>query len=183
MAKTLILTFIADDRPGLVDRLTETVASAGGNWLESRMAHLAEKFAGIAMIEIAAGKVAALKKALAVLEDEGFHLAVEEAKAEAPKAGATKARAPETGALHTLDLVGPDHKGILHEITHCLAERGVSVEDMETDIRDAPMSGGVMFYASAKVRLPKKLNAGELQSALEALAGSLMVDITLRKEG
>ena len=54
---------------------------------------------------------------------------------------------------------------------------------METDIRDAPMSGGVMFYASAKVRLPKTLNAGELQSALEALAGSLMVDITLRKEG
>ena len=99
MAKTLVLTFIADDRPGLVDRLSETVAAAGGNWLESRMAHLAEKFAGIAMVEIPAGKVAALKKALAVLEDEGFHLTVEEAKAEAPKAGATKARAPETGAL------------------------------------------------------------------------------------
>lgn len=173
MAKTLVLTFIADDRPGLVDRLTETVATAGGNWLESRMAHLAEKFAGIAMIEIPAGKIAALKEALAVLKDEGFHLTVEEAKAEAV----------EAGTLHTLDLVGPDHQGILHEITHCLAERGVSVEDMETDIRDAPMSGGVMFYASAKVRLPKKLNASELQSALEALAGSLMVDITLRKEG
>lgn len=31
MAKTLVLTFIADDRPGLVDRLSETVAEAGGN--------------------------------------------------------------------------------------------------------------------------------------------------------
>jgi len=173
MAKTLVLTFIADDRPGLVDRLSEMVAAAGGNWLESRMAHLAEKFAGIAMVEIPAGKVAALKKALAVLEDEGFHLTVEEAKAEVV----------EAGPLYNLDLVGPDHQGILHEITHCLAERGVSVEDMETDIRDAPMSGGEMFYAKAKVRLPKKLNAGALQSALEALAGSLMVDITLRKEG
>ena len=173
MAKTLVLTFIADDRPGLVDQLTETVATAGGNWLESRMAHLAEKFAGIAMVEIPAGKVAALKKALAVLEDEGFHLTIEEAKAEIA----------EAGPLYNLDLVGPDQSGILHEITHCLAERGVSVEDMETDIRDAPMSGGVMFYARAHVRLPKKLNASELQSALESLAGSLMVDITLRKEG
>jgi len=171
MAKTLVLTFIADDRPGLVDRLSKTVAGAGGNWLESRMAHLAEKFAGIAMIEIPAGKVGALKKALTVLQDEGFHLTVEEAKAEAA----------EAGPLYNLDLVGPDQQGILHEITHCLAERGVSVEDMETDISDAPMSGGVMFYAKAKVRLPKDLNAGELQSALEALAGSLMVDITLRK--
>ena len=172
MAKTLVLTFIADDRPGLVDRLSETVAEAGGNWLESRMAHLAEKFAGIAMVEIPAGKVATLKKALALLKDEGFHLTVEE----------TKAEAPEAGPLYNLDLVGPDQPGILHEITHCLAERGVSVEDMDTDIRDAPMSGGVMFYAKVKVRLPKKLKASELQTALEALAGSLMVDITLRKE-
>lgn len=173
MAKPLVLTFIADDRPGLVDRLSEIVSEAGGNWLESRMAHLAEKFAGIVMVEIPPGKVAALKKALEILEDEGFHLTVEEAKAEAA----------EAEPLYNLDLVGPDQPGILHEITHCLAEYGVSVEDMDTDIRDAPMSGGVMFYANGHVRLPKNLDAGELQDALEALAGSLMVDITLRREG
>jgi glycine cleavage system regulatory protein len=173
MAKTLVLTFIADDRPGLVDRLSETVSAAGGNWLESRMSHLAEKFAGIAMVEIPAEKIAGLKKALGVLEDEGFHLTVEE----------TTAEAAEAGPIYNLDLVGPDQPGILHEITHCLAERGVSVEDLDTETRDAPMSGGVMFYAKAHIRLPKALDAGELQSALEALAGSLMVDITLRKEG
>lgn len=173
MAKTLVLTFVADDRPGIVDRLSEIVSEAGGNWLESRMAHLAEKFAGIVMIEIPAGKIAGLQKTLEILENEGFHLTVEEAKAEAAQAG----------PLYNLDLVGPDQSGILHEITHCLAEHGVSVEDMDTDIRDAPMSGGVMFYANAHIRLPKNLDAGQLQSALEALAGSLMVDITLRPEG
>lgn len=172
MAKTLVLTFIADDRPGLVDRLAQTVADAGGNWLESRMANLAEKFAGIAMIEIPAGKVAALKKALTVLEKEGFHLTAEEAKTEVIAAE----------PLYQLDLVGPDQPGILHEITHCMAERGVSVEELETDIRDAPMSGGVMFFAEAQVRLPRDLDVGELQSALESLAGSLMVDISLRRE-
>ena len=172
MNKTLVLTFIAEDRPGLIERLSETVAGAGGNWLESRMAQLAEKFAGIAMIDIPAGKITALKKALAVLEDEGFHLTVEEARE----------RAPEAGPLYNLDIVGPDQSGILRDITHCLAERGVSVEDMETDIRDAPMSGGVMFYAEARIRLPKTLNANELQTALEGLAGSLMVDVALRRE-
>ncbi len=172
MAKTLVLTFIAEDRPGLVERLSETVAAQGGNWLESRMAHLAEKFAGIARIEIPAKKIAALKKALAKLEKEGFHLTVEEAREEAA----------ESGSLYNLDLVGPDQPGILRDITHCLAERGVSVEDMETDIREAPMSGGVMFYATARVRAPKSLTADELRRALEALAGSLMVDLTLRRE-
>ncbi len=53
---------------------------------------------------------------------------------------------------------------------------------METDIREAPMSGGQMFYAEAQVRVPAGLSGDELRHALEALAGSLMVDITLRRE-
>ena len=184
MEKTLVLTFIAEDRPGLVERLSETVADQGGNWLESRMAHLAAKFAGIARIEIPETNISALRKALAALEAEGFHIAVEEAgeAAETPVKAPAAAASPPAGALYTLDLVGPDQPGILRDITHCLAERGVSVEDMETDIREAPMSGGLMFYAEAQVRVPTGLGGDELRDALEGLAGSLMVDITLRRE-
>ena len=46
MVKTLVLSFIANDETGIIDRVTEIVLEAGGNWSESRMAHLAEKFAG-----------------------------------------------------------------------------------------------------------------------------------------
>lgn len=173
MAKTLVLTFIADDRPGVVDRLSETVAAAGGNWLESRMAHLAEKFAGVARVEIPGGKVASLKTALTALDEEGFHLMVEEAAEDAAPAG----------PLLNLDLVGPDHPGILRDISHCLTEHGVSVEEIETDIRGAPMGGGSLFYARARVRAPARLGEEQLRHALEALAGALMVDITLREEG
>jgi glycine cleavage system regulatory protein len=172
MAKTLVLSFIARDRPGVVERLSETVAREGGNWLESRMAHLAEKFAGVARVEIPGGKVASLKAALSALDEEGFHLMVEEAAEDAPPAG----------ALLNLDLVGPDHPGILRDISHCLAQHGVSVEEMETDIRGAPMGGGSLFYARARVRAPARLGEEQLRHALEALAGALMVDITLREE-
>ena len=173
MAKTLVLTFIAADRPGLVERLADTVAAQGGNWLESRMAHLAEKFAGIAEVEIPEANIAALWTALAALEAEGFHITVEEAG---------EAARPE-GPLLNLELMGPDQPGILRDISHCLAERGVSVEEMETDIRGAPMAGGALFTAHARVRVPAALGEDELRDALEALAGALMVDITLREEG
>ena len=43
---TLVLTVIGRDRPGLVDTLSGVVAEHGGNWEESRMAHLADRFAG-----------------------------------------------------------------------------------------------------------------------------------------
>ena len=70
MSKTLILTFIADDRPGLVERIAQTVADAGGNWLDSRMAHLAAKFAGVAEVEVNDGDIAKLEAALRGLDAE-----------------------------------------------------------------------------------------------------------------
>ncbi len=172
MGKTLVLTFIAKDRPGLVEKLSETVTEEGGNWLDSRMAHLAEKFAGIARIEVPGDKVSSLKSALTALEAEGFRVTVEEATAAAPPGG----------PVFSLDLVGPDHPGIVRDISHCLAEHGVSVEEMETDIRGAPMGGGSLFYAQARVCIPASLSEEELRQALEALAAALMVDITLREE-
>ena len=172
MTKTLVLTFMADDRPGLVEKLSEAVSAAGGNWLESRMARLARKFAGIARVEIPDADVAALKQALAGLEAEGFALGIEEAGAES---------AP-TGPVFNLDLVGPDHPGIVREISRCLAGHGVSVEEMETDVRQAPMGGGPHFHARARVRAPAALSEDALRDALEALADALMVDISLRED-
>ncbi len=171
MGTTLVLTFVARDAPGLVEKLSRAVSEAGGNWLESRMAHLAEKFAGIARIEIPVERVAGFKDGLAALERAGFRLTVEEASGEAPPAG----------SLLTLDLVGPDQSGIVRDISRCLAERNVSVEEMETDIREAPMGGASLFYARALVRAPTELDKGELRHALEGLGAALMVDITLRE--
>ncbi|MDD9877117.1 MAG: hypothetical protein OXR84_06715, partial [Magnetovibrio sp.] len=110
-----------------------------------------------------------LETALAALDAEGIHLTVE-------AAGADK---PATGPVIDLDLIGPDHPGILHEITHCLAERRISVEEMETEIRGAPVGGGNLFHARARVRLPDGTVEDDLRDALEDLAGTLMVDIAL----
>ena len=169
MTQTLVLTFIAKDRPGLVERLAQAVAEAGGNWLESRMVRLAEKFVGVARVEAPKGKIAALRDALLALGSEGFHLTVEET---------AEGAAPKDRPL-VLDLVGPDHPGIVRDISHCLAARGVSVEEMETDIRAAPMGGGFLFYAKARVRVPAAVSERELSDALHTLGNTLMVDVSL----
>ena len=72
MSRTLVLTFMANDRPGLVEKLSEAVTQHGGNWLESRMAHLAEKFAGIARIDLPDEQLTPFSNALKALEAEGF---------------------------------------------------------------------------------------------------------------
>ncbi len=172
MPQILILSFVADDREGLVGRISEVVTEAGGNWLESRMAHLAEKFAGIARIEVPVNKVQQVKAALNALEADGIHLIVEEAAA----------AEPQPGVILTLELMGPDHPGIVKDITQCLAERGVSIEEMESDVRAAPMGGGTVFHARLKVRGPDDLDDDDLRENLEQLSAALMIDITLREE-
>ncbi|MCZ7019144.1 glycine cleavage system protein R, partial [Salmonella enterica] len=48
----LVLTVIAADKPGVVERVAHCIAERGGNWLESRMAHMAGQFAGILRVSV-----------------------------------------------------------------------------------------------------------------------------------
>jgi glycine cleavage system regulatory protein len=173
MTKHLILSFIADDRPGLVDTLSEAVTQSGGNWLESRLAHMAEKFAGIVRVELGdEGKAQALKSRLQALEVEGIRVSIAEAHKETER----------SGTAVVIDLVGLDHPGIVREVTHCLAARRVSIETMDTYTDEAPMGGGVLFHARMEVRYPAGLDGELLRQELESIAQALMVDLTVQEK-
>ena len=165
----LVLTLLGPDRPGIVEAIAEPIARHGGNWLESRMAHLAGKFAGILRLEVPAGQEAALVAALRGLEARGLKLTIEAG----PAAAAAGARA------FLLDLVGLDRPGIVREISHALAEHGVNIEELTTDRTIAPMSGELLFRSHARVSLPVGLPPERLREKLEQLAGDLMVQVTL----
>jgi glycine cleavage system regulatory protein len=166
----LVLTLIGPDRPGLVEAVAEPIAAHGGNWLESRMAQLAGQFAGILRVEVPDDRAAALAEALRALEARGLRIAVER--------GPRPAGAPTRRAL-VVDLVGLDRPGIVREISHVLAERGVNIEELVTDRTPAPMSAELLFRSRARVNVPEGLDADELRARLERLAQDLMVQVTL----
>ncbi len=170
----LVLTLIGPDRPGIVEAIAEPIARLGGNWLESRMAHLAGKFAGILRIEVPAGQEAALTSALRGLEASGLKLTIETGPAAAAEAGAR---------TFLLDLMGLDRPGIVREISHALAERGVNIEELTTDRTTAAMSGELLFRSKARVSVPPRTDPDRLRERLEQLAGDLMVQITLAAPG
>ena len=164
----LILTVIGDDRPGLVGELSAAISSHGGNWLQSSMAQLAGKFAGIVEVEVAADKAGALRQALAGLPG----LSVTTAQAQAAKP------AP-TGRRLKLALVGHDRIGIVREVSMVLANHAVNVESLETHTSSAPMSAAVLFHAAAELTASPGLDVGALTGELERISNDLMVDITL----
>jgi glycine cleavage system regulatory protein len=64
-----------------------------------------------------------------------------------------------------------------------LAQEHVNIEELETAVAGAPMSGEQLFRARAQLRLPASVTTSvttdSLRSKLEALAGELMVDVAL----
>lgn len=169
MAK-LVLTAIGDDRAGLVSALAGPVADAGGNWLESQMARLAGKFAGIVLVEVPDEAVAVLTAAVAGLGAEGL-LDV--------KVTPVADEGPTGGTALTLHLLGQDRPGIVHQVSHVLAAHGVTIDQLQTGTVEAPMAGGLLFEADALVRAPAGMDEAALQAALEGLANELMVDLDL----
>ena len=83
------------------------------------------------------------------------------------------------GRKMKLELVGQDRPGIVRDISHALASRGVSIEELVTDAVSGSMSGESLVRASAQLRVPADVATSQLRQALEALANDLMVDLTL----
>ncbi|MFC6336921.1 glycine cleavage system protein R [Pseudomonas sp. CCM 7891] len=168
----LVLTIIAADKPGLVERIAQCIAVHGGNWLESRMAHMAGQFAGILRVSVPAESREELVDALEDLSTHGIRVLVGESSA-----GQTSQSKPIS-----MTLVGNDRPGIVREITALLSKQGVNLERLATDVRPAPMSGDPLFHAEASLAVPSTLSLDTLQAALETLADDLMVELELRSE-
>lgn len=167
---SLVLTIIGEDRPGLVDAIAQTVAEHGGNWVESRMAHLAGQFAGILRVEVDQAKSDALRTAIGKLSEGGLESTVH--------ADAVPSDSWGNNSI-CLSLVGQDRPGIVREISRVLASHGVNVEELNTECKRAPNSGQSLFQAEAQLRLPEGVSAEALRAALEEVASDMMVDISL----
>jgi glycine cleavage system regulatory protein len=167
---TLVLTVLGDDRPGLVDALSGLISDHGGSWERSQMSRLSGKFAGIVQVVVPDAQVDELQDALSALEADGaLHVTVSGAGTE-----------PPGGRRHyAVSLVGTDQPGLVHAISSALAAAGASIEELDTEITEAPMSGGPLFEAFASFTLPDSADIEDLRERLEDLAGHLMVDIEL----
>ena len=172
MSAMMVFTFIGADKPGLVEKLAQTVGSHGGNWLESRMSELAGQFAGIVSVAVSEAQLPALRAALLELSGEEMTIVV---------AAADHRGIGDDCRYLRLSIVGNDRPGIVREVSTALAARRINVLDMNTTISSAPMSGAPLFRAVARIQVPKALDLAELSKELDAIAEALTVEIDLEE--
>ncbi len=172
MQSQIAMSFIGTDRPGLVELLSGVIAEHEGNWLESRFLRLGGSFAGVALIRVPEARATELRAALDALGQQGLRIITDVSSAE-PAADAARMR---------LTVMGHDRPGIVHEFAQALAARRISFEALNSDITSAPMTGGPLFVAEARLDLPTDQDIEELRDALEAIAAELTVEYSLEPE-
>jgi glycine cleavage system regulatory protein len=172
MKTYLVVTVTCPDRPGIVERITEVTGAHGANWEDSRMARLGGDFAGILMISVDSVRAGELAEALRSLADEQMTVAVKTTEISSPP--------PAGDALYDLRLRGADHEGIVHHVAAYLAAQGINVEDMETEVVHAPITASPLFHMEARIRVPARIQEGELQANLNDIGDREGVDIEIQ---
>lgn len=170
MSVHLITTIICPDRPGIVERLTQIAHRHGANWEQSRMARLQGDFAGIVALSVPEARVSDLEAALRALDDAETTVTVRRTRA-------LSADRPSASVPYALVLSGADHLGIVHEVARSLAEAGVNVEQLETEVVPAPITGAPLFRMEALLLAPPAMTLARLRARLGALADELGVDL------
>lgn len=163
----VVITLIGPDKIGIVQSISSAVADNEANWLNSSMANLAGQFAGILEIEVAPNQREALLKSLNAIEDCSV------------QSQTAVAVATLKDRQITLELLGQDHPGIIHEITRELASQQLSIEELKTSTENAPMSGGTLFRANAILNVPEELSLDIVEDRLQDLSQRLSVDVNI----
>lgn len=162
--KTLVLTMIGKDRPGLINQISQLVLAHQGNWIDSHFGRLAGQFAGIAEITLADEHEQPLRDALAALT--GISITLE--------GGGPQ---PTYDDQIKLTVTANDRQGIVNEITDTLMAHQVNLLQVETTCTHAPNWGGALFQAQMIAALPNSITEAQLQALLEQLSDDLIVDM------
>ncbi len=170
MDTSYILTFIGDDRPGLVEALSRVIENNRGNWHESRLSQLGGKFAGLVLVSLPEENSAALETELKGLADSGLSVRV------TPTSGVA---GHASGRSVTLSVMGPDRLGIVREISRALADRNINVVEMDSQVEAAAMSGEMLFKSRIDAQVPEATDLDDLQDALDDIAEQMTLDIDL----
>ena len=169
MRTQMVLTAVGRDRPGIVEEFTKLILHYDGNIEASRMVRLGGDFAMLVFVSAPEDRVFELRQAV-----DDLHYTKFDVITRLSEVGA-EAEDPQLSRC-TITVLGADHMGIINQVAQYLAEQGINLESMHTEVSAAPMSGTPLFTMSAEVVVPPRLAVDDLREAMEFIGDEMGVD-------
>lgn len=171
MQAITIVSFIADDKPGIVEKFSKIIENHQGSWLESRLSQLAGKFTGIIEVRTEQSKQQALQQELNALNSDTLAVLL---------STAAQTTAHNHERLWQLHILGLDRPGIVQEFSKALAQKLVNIAKMRSWVESAAMSGEPLFKAQAIIEAPDNLSLDDLDEVLEQICQRLDLEHSLK---
>jgi len=128
-----MVTLIGKDRPGIVSHVTSALYQGGGNLGETSMMRLGGNFSIMMMVEFAGRKKELHDTLSSVTDSMDLHLHIDKIDAKLHEH-----RIPDV----RVSVYGADRAGIVSKVTTTLAEAGLNILDLESDVagdKDKPL--------------------------------------------
>lgn len=166
-----VITAIGSDQVGIMDRLAGEVVSLEANIEESRAAILGGEFAVIMLVTGKDGFAGALGPRLReACETMGLSVTVK------PTIGPAQPR----GLPYTIESVSLDTPGVVHAITSVLKASNINIEELESGVSAAPLSGSPMFSMRIAFNIMPGAPLASLKEELSRVAAEHDLDIEVR---
>ncbi|MFK5894052.1 MAG: ACT domain-containing protein [Pseudomonadota bacterium] len=170
MKQNLIISAIGQDRPGLVNQLSNLIIQNNGSIDDSRMTVLAGEFAIIIKVSADKDKLIDLQNSL---------------KLEMPKIGldylskmSNKAIPTERLIPYNITVLAIDNPGIVNNLSDYFSKLNINIIRLQTDCYPAPHTGTPMFSMKMTISLFENVNISTIKENFIELCEELNLDTT-----
>jgi glycine cleavage system transcriptional repressor len=167
------LSPIGNDRPGLVDEVSEFIFSRGGNVEDSRMVNLRGQFAMMVLVSASEQDLSRIRSdAWQLQQSSGLRIDLRPAS---PVSVAASAPA----VPYRLTASAIDQPGLIHRISHLLRKSSINIESLDTHLTSAPITGAPIFEMELVLSIPASVSISRLRSELSSECDQLNMDYQL----
>ncbi|MES0327629.1 MAG: ACT domain-containing protein [Gammaproteobacteria bacterium] len=168
MSQKLVITALGEDRPGIVDELSNTLFMHQLNIEDSRMSVLGGEFA----VQLL---VTGSEQAITSFIDK-------KQEAESALNMTLTVKTTETTVSsqtlipYDVEVISIDYPGIVHKLASFFSDRQINIVDLETDRYAAPHTGTPMFSLHMTIGIPAEISIAGLRDDFLNMCDELNLD-------
>ena len=166
ISKWYMVTLVGKDQASIVSHVTAALYDGGGNLGESSMMRLGGNFTIMMMVEFSGSKKDLHDVLITVTDSMDLHLHIDKIDAKLHEHKIPDVR---------ISVYGADRSGIVSNVTSVLAEAGLNILDLESDV--AGDSNKPLYIMHIEGEATKGVKP--LESALQIVKGEDGIDVEL----
>ena len=172
MTTKLVISALGEDRPGIVDELSNIIYTHGLNIEDSRMTVLGGEFAILLLVSGEPSSIDGLNSQLDDIEQALRMRLLIKVTAET--------RTLDNTVPYSVEVASLDHPGIVRQLSGFFSSRDINIVNLQTERYAAAHTGSPMFALHMTVGIPAETNIAQLRDTFMEFCDELNLDAELK---